>query len=177
MEKFKTLADAVAITEVAHRNQVDQAGFPYVEHPKRVLASVQAMGAPPFVQIAALFHDVPEDTAFSHDILAALGFSPAVTVLTKLLDRGHSANTFEDVKKFWRPNLADTYRHFFQYESGMDKDDFYYANIAANPHAKMIKLADIRDNLTPWRLSYLPEKRQAYLVDKYDKALRALGES
>jgi (p)ppGpp synthase/HD superfamily hydrolase len=167
MEKFKTLADAVAIAEVAHRNQVDQAGFPYIDHPKRVLAQVQAMGAAPYVQIAAIFHDVPEDTAFSHDILDALGFSPAVTRLTRLLDRNYSEwKYFHDPEGFL----------YAQDGTKEQKAYFYYEDIRKNPDAKMVKLADIRDNLTPWRLSHLPEKRQEYLIDKYDKALRALGE-
>jgi (p)ppGpp synthase/HD superfamily hydrolase len=165
MEKFKTLADAVALAEFAHRNQVDQAGFPYIDHPKAVLASVQAMGAAPYVQIAAVLHDVPEDTAVSHDMIDELGFSPAVTKLTRLLDRNYS-----EWKYFHDPDGP----LYAQDGTKAQKEYFYYQDIAEVPEAKMIKKADIRHNLTPWRLSHLPEKRQTYLIDKYDRALRLL---
>ena len=105
MEKFKTLADGVALAEYAHRNQLDKAGFPYVDHPKRVMQSVQSMGVAPYVQIAAVLHDVPEDTAFSHDIIESLGFSEAVTRLTRLLDRDYSERLFRLVSG---PNVQVT---------------------------------------------------------------------
>lgn len=42
MQKFKTLSDAIALAEFAHRNQYDKAGMPYIAHPKRVMEAVQA---------------------------------------------------------------------------------------------------------------------------------------
>lgn len=146
MQKFQTLADAVALAEFAHRNQKDKAGFDYVEHPKRVLASVQAMGAPPFVQIAAVLHDIAEDTPFSVDILKSLGFSEAVLVLVDLVT----------------------------YFKGETRDD-YYARIARNEWATKIKLADINDNTLPWRMAYLDQATQKRLNEKYNKAKLALG--
>jgi hypothetical protein len=89
MQKFKTLNDAIALAEFAHRNQQDKAGLPYIEHPKRVLASVQARGALPFVQMAAVLHDVTEDTPFTREMLESLGFSEAVTHVVWELDRGN----------------------------------------------------------------------------------------
>jgi (p)ppGpp synthase/HD superfamily hydrolase len=59
-----TLADCVRLAEFAHFHQRDKAGDEYIRHPKRVLASVQAQGAQPYVQMAAVLHDVTEDTAF-----------------------------------------------------------------------------------------------------------------
>ena len=145
MQTYSTLADAVALATFAHRNQFDKAGMPYIDHPLRVLESVKAMGARPYVQMAAVLHDVTEDTAFTYDMLLRLGFSEAVVNLVTILDR-----------------------------TGEDPDE-YYANIRANPDAQMIKVADIRDNTAPWRLCYLDEATQERLRNKYAKALKAIG--
>lgn len=146
MESFKTLPDAIALAEFAHRNQLDKAGLPYIEHPKRVLANVQAQGGRPFVQIAAILHDVIEDTPFTLQMLGDLGFSSAAIHLVDLVTRS----------PFVTP-------------------DVYYARIRENADAVMIKAADISDNTLPWRLSYLPEATQDRLREKYRKALDAIG--
>ncbi len=146
MESFKTLPDAIALAEFAHRNQVDKAGFSYIEHPRRVLANVQAQGGRPFVQIAAILHDVVEDTPFTLDMLLVLGFSPAAVHLVDLVTRKEGVQTA-----------------------------IYYNNISVNADAVMIKKADIVDNTLDWRLSYLPVETQARLRQKYAKALEAIG--
>lgn len=143
---FNTLADAVALAEFAHRNQTDKAGFPYIEHPKRVLASVQAMGAPPFVQMAAVLHDVIEDTPFTADMLTVLGFTQPVVRLVSLVSK---------------PKMT-SYKDFIW-------------TIAGDPYATMIKRADIADNTLPWRLSYLEPEVQARMLEKYNGALEILG--
>jgi len=146
MEKFQTLPDAIDLAKFAHRNQLDKAGFPYIEHPLRVLANVQAQGGRPFVQIAAVLHDVVEDTPFTLDILLALGFSPAAVRLVDLVTRKDSVQT-----------------------------EIYYNNIAVNSDARMIKMADISDNTLEWRLSYLPDETQDRLRKKYAKALDSIS--
>jgi (p)ppGpp synthase/HD superfamily hydrolase len=160
-QTFKTLPDAIALAEFAHRNQLDKAGLPYVEHPKRVLSKVQAMGGLPFVQIAAVLHDVTEDTAFDSGMLIDLGFSEAAIRLVDMLDRGFSEKLFE----------LTTGQTVSDREAA---NRYYYAQIKADPNARMIKLADIEDNLSPWRLSYLEPATQDRLKAKYAKALAAL---
>lgn len=159
MQKFKTLPDAIALAEFAHRNQVDKAGLPYIEHTKRVLAKVQAQGALPHVQIAAVLHDVTEDTAFTSDILLALGFSEAAVKIVRLLDRDHS-----EILWYHQPDIDDL----------ITKDDFYYQKIREDVGARLVKLADIEDNLSPWRLVYLEEATQKRLRAKYAKARQIL---
>jgi (p)ppGpp synthase/HD superfamily hydrolase len=159
MQKFATLSDAIALAEFAHRNQIDKAGLPYIEHPRRVLAKVQARGGLPYVQIAAILHDVTEDTRFTPDMLLELGFSEAAVEVIKLVDRNES-------ERLWYSFAPD----------GMDKDTYYYTQIRKNPGAKMVKGSDIEDNLSAWRLSYLPYQTQARLVEKYRKAKEILNE-
>lgn len=148
MQTFKTLSDAIALAEFAHRNQQDKAGMPYIDHPKRVLASVQGQGAQPYVQMAAVLHDVVEDTPISLNMLSLLGFSEAVVNLVDLLTRTDDVTPEE-----------------------------YYAKIGRSPDARMIKFADIADNTQEWRLSYLDEDTQLRLKRKYNKALREIREA
>ena len=145
MQKFGSLEDAIALAEFAHRNQRDKAGLAYIEHPKRVLAAVQATGARPYVQIAAVLHDVIEDTPFTAEMLLEMGFSEAAVQLIVLLTRSDDV-TPED----------------------------YYARIKFNADARIIKRADINDNLQEWRLSYLTDATQKRLRAKYAAALQAL---
>lgn len=164
MQTYKTLPDAIALAEFAHRSQLDKAGLPYIEHPKRVLAKVQAQGALPYVQIAAILHDVTEDTPFTPEMLLALGFSEAAVEVIKLLDRGIS-------KKLWAVEFG-----FERIGSAahISDHDFYYEQIREHPGAYLVKMADIEDNLSPWRLSYLPESTQVRLEKKYAHARAVL---
>lgn len=146
MQKYQTLEDAIALAEFAHRHQKDKSGAAYIDHPKRVLATVQAQGARPYAQTAAVLHDVIEDTPFTAQMLLDLGFSEAAVQLVVLLTRT------DDVPP-----------------------DFYYDAIMRNPDARMIKVADISDNLQEWRLSYLTPTTQQRLRLKYQRALEALG--
>lgn len=163
VQKFKTLADAIALAEYAHRNQTDKAGLPYIEHPRRVMQKVQAQGGLPYVQIAAILHDVTEDTAFSTDILRSLGFSEAALQIVRLVDRDWSENQWREARE----------RHL----TSDSPDEYYYKAIAEHPGAKMVKLADIEDNLSPWRQAYLEPATQVRLKAKYGRALEILTPS
>lgn len=163
---YKTLADVVALAEFAHRNQTDQAGMAYIKHPMRVMENVQTQGAMPYVQMAAILHDVTEDTAFTPQMLADLGVPEAAVELVKLLDRDYS-------KQMYVNHIMDNLgTEFDQTKEGIDK--FYYENIRKNPAALQVKLADIGDNMQPWRLVYLPQSKQDYLRNKYTKAILML---
>lgn len=167
MIKFKTLGDALRLAEMAHFSQLDKAGMPYIDHPKRVLATVQAQGVAPYVQIAALFHDITEDTAFTPQMLLDLGFSEAVVKLVKLLDRGESAELFG------KQIMDASFKTPAEFKAM--RDEFYYGQIKANRDATIIKLADIRDNMSPWRQVYLEPETQARLRAKYAKAVEILN--
>lgn len=171
MQTFKTLPDAIALAEFAHRNQLDKAGMPYVDHPKRVLAKVQAQGALPYVQMAAILHDVTEDTAFTPQMLLDLGFSEAVVRLVVLLDRGLAEKEWISNWKSYMPDDSGEleFEEFNRTKAELH-GGFYYSRILADSNAKMIKLADIDDNTEQWRLSYLSEETQERLKKKYRDA-------
>lgn len=50
----------------------------------------------------------------------------------------------------------------------------YLMRVKANPDARLVKLADIDDNMTVERLSYLPEGKAVKMCHKYLKAMRYL---
>jgi (p)ppGpp synthase/HD superfamily hydrolase len=64
------LERAIAIAERQHACQVDKAGRPYIEHPKRVMHAMTTDAE----RIVAILHDVVEDTDLTLDQLAAEGF-------------------------------------------------------------------------------------------------------
>jgi (p)ppGpp synthase/HD superfamily hydrolase len=81
---MSTLDRALQIAAAAHVGQLDKAGQPYILHPLRVMLRVQGEHE----RIAAVLHDVIEDSAVTLAQLVAEGFPPvvidAVQALTKL---------------------------------------------------------------------------------------------
>lgn len=160
------LADCVRLAEFAHFHQRDKSGADYIEHPKRVLAAVQTQGAPPYVQMAAILHDVTEDTPFTPEMLISLGVPEAAVNIVRLVDRDHQEARWNYLREQYHKEISKSWHK--------TKDEFYYQQIKFNPGAVQVKLADIGDNLQPWRLSYLPAETQERLRNKYAKAIQAL---
>lgn len=169
MQKYNTLDDVIALATFAHRNQTDKAGMPYIEHPLRVMKNVQAQGAMPYVQMAAVLHDVTEDTSFTPQMLLELGVPEAAVEVVRLVDRENSRTRYLNCH-----TIPDTIQAKPRERTQEEINAYYYRNIRQNPAALQVKLADIGDNLQPWRLSYLPAEKQEYLRDKYAKAINLL---
>lgn len=145
------IAAAENIARERHKNQFDKAGQPYIHHPERVAAAVAKEGASPEVIAAAWLHDVVEDSELTLAELAhpATGIPPFTIILVQDLTRPEG-------------RVADP--------------DLYYHRIRQNPFALQVKLADIRDNMDPQRLSLLPAELQSRLLGKYRHALSILVE-
>jgi len=77
------LARAIEIAASAHANQVDKGGAPYVLHPLRMMMKQRSEAA----MMAAVLHDVVEDTHWTPEALQAEGIPQevldAVACLTK----------------------------------------------------------------------------------------------
>jgi hypothetical protein len=58
---MSTLERAIEIAAIAHSGQPDKAGAPYVLHALRVMLAVSG----PYERLAAVLHDVVEDTAIT----------------------------------------------------------------------------------------------------------------
>jgi (p)ppGpp synthase/HD superfamily hydrolase len=66
------LQRAVHIAVQGHAGQLDKAGQPYIEHPKRVMRALDNDAE----RIVGVLHDVVEDCGVTRDELAAQGFPP-----------------------------------------------------------------------------------------------------
>lgn len=177
-QRFNTLDDAIALAEFAHRKQVDKSGQPYIAHPLRVMLKVAYQNAPNHVKIAAVLHDVTEDTKFSPVILLHLGVPEAAVSIIKLLDRNISKEVYDncgDRKGYEIRGEKKWIDGYYEDHSQITKDEYYYAKIGESPDARMVKLADIEDNLSPWRLASLEEATQDRLKKKYADAQEILG--
>ena len=135
-----TLERAIAVTAMAHEGQVDKAGMPYVLHPLRMMLSVDT----PEARMAAVLHDVVEDTAVTLEQLRSEGFPEAVIEAVEALTKRDG----EDYEAFIR-------------------------RVAPNPIARKVKLADLRDNSDLSRIAEPTEKDRARL-EKYRRAIETL---
>ncbi len=137
-----TLERAIALAAQAHEGQVDKAGAPYILHPLRMMLSVDT----PEARVAAVLHDVVEDTPVSLEELRAEGFSEAVIGAVEALTK--------------RPEEEDDY-------------DAFIRRVAPNPLARQVKLADLRDNCDVSRIAQ-PSEKDWRRIEKYKRAIQYL---
>jgi (p)ppGpp synthase/HD superfamily hydrolase len=134
------IEEAIRIAVEAHRGQKDRAGAPYILHPLRMLFRVHTDAE----RMAAVLHDVVEDTAWTLDDLRARGFPAEVVDAVDHLTR--------------RPDES--------YERFVDR-------AAAHPVARRVKLADLEDNLDLRRIGTVSEE-DAERLNRYLRAWRRL---
>lgn len=140
---------ATKIAHDAHAGQVDKAGAPYIGHPVRVAATARERAAESqadLVEAAAWLHGVVEDTDTALDDLTRLGLPEQVVAAVDALTRRRD-----------------------------EPSDAYYARVAADPIALVVKFADLADNADPERLGLLDDATSARLTAKYDHAKATLG--
>lgn len=135
------LEEAIHIALEAHRGQRDRAGAPYILHPLRMMLRARTDAE----RMAAVLHDVVEDTAWSLDDLRARGFPGEVTGAVDALTR----------------------RAGESYEAAVER-------AAAHPVARRVKLADLEDNLDLRRLDAVNEA-DLERIGRYLRAWRRLS--
>jgi hypothetical protein len=144
-----TLTDAIEFATLAHEGQVDKLGQPYIEHPLRVMESLECHGE--MVQMVGVLHDILEDTGYTTDDLLDMGVEPEVVFTLVALAR----------------------------QEGESYDDFISRIIAYGEWAITVKIADIYDNTTPARLELLELPTKERLMRRYfpamDRLLEAVG--
>ena len=126
----------------AHKDQVDKSGLPYVFHPFHLAEQM----TDEYTAIAALLHDVVEDTDYTFADLAQMGFPEEVLAALRLLTHDPAVPYME-----------------------------YVAAIKKNPIARAVKLADLKHNSDATRLDTLTP-RDIERAEKYRKAIRLLEE-
>lgn len=137
---MSTLERAIIIATTAHAGQCDKGGAPYILHPLRVMLRTSSEAE----RIAAVLHDVVEDTPMTLDALRAFGFSAEVLRAIELLTN------------------ADDERY----------TDFV-ARVATDAVARRIKLADIADNMDLGRIA-VPTERDHARIERYRGARKYL---
>lgn len=89
---------AIVIASMAHDDEVDKAGEPYILHPLRVMLSMKTETE----RICAVLHDVLEDTGVSkNDIIGAFGID--IYAVVETLTRRKGELYFDYIKRI-RPH-------------------------------------------------------------------------
>ena len=135
-----TLERAKALAREAHDGQTDKAGAPYIRHPLRVMAAV----ASAHEKMAAVLHDIVEDTDVTLDDLLREGFPAEVVDAIDALTKRPGETRLDAAKR-----------------------------ARANPIARAVKLADVADNMDLDRLDAPTEKDFARL-EQYERVRRVL---
>lgn len=90
---------ALKLCFVAHKDQTDKSGIPYVFHPFHLAEQMTTEEA----ETVALLHDVVEDSTYTFDDIAATGFPASVLNALKLLTHDDTVPYLEYVAAI-RPN-------------------------------------------------------------------------
>jgi (p)ppGpp synthase/HD superfamily hydrolase len=140
MTKIVTLEDAISIAALAHRGQKDKVGSPYLLHPLRMMLRMKSEAS----MMAAVLHDVVEDTDWTLEQLREQGFSDEVLEAVECL----------------------THRNGESYEE-------FIGRVQKNQIAQQVKIADLEDNMNIKRIGQISPKDLERL-EKYHRAWRVL---
>jgi len=155
MRGFEQIVKAAQLAALAHAGQMRKGlDEPFILHPMRVAVLAEGCGLSSEAIAAAYLHDVPEDTTLTLDDLIKVGFHGQTIALVSLLTKWWSDEfvlTPEGLKETLRP--SEVQRRI--------KEEFkpaYYAKIAAEHDAVLLKLLDRTDNLIDM-VKALPNER------------------
>ena len=109
----KMTKKALKLAFEAHKDQLDKSGLPYVFHPFHLAEQMPDEDS----TVAALLHDVAEDTDYTVEDLREMGFPPQVCDALVLLTHDPAVPYMD-----------------------------YVANLKNDPIARAVKLADLRHN-------------------------------
>jgi GTP diphosphokinase / guanosine-3',5'-bis(diphosphate) 3'-diphosphatase len=130
---MSTLERAIQMAALAHAGQLDKAGQPYILHPLRVMLAVEGEHQ----RMAAVLHDVVEDTTVTLHALAAEGFAREVVDAVEALSKRPGETRLQAA-----------------------------ARAALNPIARVVKLADNAENMDLGRLPS-PSARDLARLEEY----------
>jgi len=135
------LEKAIQCAVKAHAGQKDKAGAPYILHPLRIMMKMDNQAG----MIAAMLHDVVEDSSVTLADLRAEGFSEEVIAAVDHLTRRE----------------GEAYEIFIN-------------RLRHNPLAVKVKLADLEDNMDIRRIENVTE-RDIERMQKYQTARKKLS--
>jgi (p)ppGpp synthase/HD superfamily hydrolase len=135
--RMDLLEKAISIAVKAHENQKDKAGMPYILHPLYIMLKMETESE----KIAAVLHDVIEDTGYSLDNLKKEGFSDEIITALDCLTRRNEEDYFQ-----------------------------YIERAASDSIAKKVKIADLEHNMDLKRLDDITDEDISRIVKKYKPA-------
>jgi (p)ppGpp synthase/HD superfamily hydrolase len=146
---YPTIQETIVYMMGFHADQKDKSGVSYFYHPVRVMIRL-GPDSSYTEKVAALFHDVIEDTEASFDDIRILGYPEEVIQLLDLLTKRH----------------GETHRQYIYRIVG-----------SGNKSTMKIKLADMYDNANATRASACadPEVREnllSMIETRYKPAIR-----
>ncbi len=143
---MKLIDHCIIFATYKHAEQTDKNGLPYIFHPLRVMLDESLTTETQ--KCVAVCHDLLEDTTTTTEELKEIGLpETTINVIVALTHLKNEPNT-----TYWQRILNEP--------SG---------------DAKLVKIADIKDNTSESRMNCLPEEVQARLKEKYYKALQYLN--
>jgi GTP pyrophosphokinase len=110
---LSAVSAAFAFAQEAHEGQVRVSGEPYITHPLAVAELLAGLGLDPVAVMAALLHDIPEDTEYSlGDVEERFGADTArlvdgVTKLSKFSTLTHEQQQAENIRKMFLAMAED----------------------------------------------------------------------
>lgn len=125
-----TLERAIELAARAHAGQRDKGDQPYILHPLRVMMAMTTDAE----RIAAVLHDIVEDTSITFDDLVAEGFADDIVDAIRALTKFEGETREQAAKR-----------------------------IVRDPIARAVKLADIADNMDLTRIPVPSERDHARL--------------
>lgn len=140
---MSSLEHAIELAARSHAGQLDKAGQPYILHPLRLMFAVQT----PHERMAAILHDVVEDTQITLEDLIREGFPPEVITAVQALTKQAGESRIDAARR-----------------------------AAADPIARVVKLADVTDNMDLSRISSPTEKDHAR-IQEYEQVRQLLLEA
>lgn len=141
--RMSYLEKAISLSVDKHKGQVDKGGIPYILHPLYVMTKMETETE----KIAAVLHDIIEDTDVTFNDLKNIGFSDEVLSVLDCLTRRNGEDYFN-----------------------------YINRIKTNRIAVKVKLADLEHNMDLRRIKDLTDEDIIRSVKKYKRAWNELKE-
>ena len=134
---MSTLERAIAISATAHAGQLDKAGHPYILHPLRVLMRVNGQNE----RIAAVLHDVVEDTPITLQNLADEGFSAEVLSAVEALTKRPGESRLDAARRAAADSIARTVKLA---DNAENSDLSRINNPSAKDYERLAEYAQVR---------------------------------
>ena len=165
VDALPSIESTIAFIQQAHAGKDYKPGMPYWQLPVAVMKRLPA-NATHEEKLAALLHDVLEDTSYTREQLLDMGYSPLTLDIVQAVSSKLPSEPLSDADfvKWYRGTiqaLVDGSK-----KVGPDGHLLCF-DMVAHRGALRLKLADNQENMDPESLLELPAARRAWCCTKY----------